>query len=48
MSTIRPDQPLAIGDPLPDVELLDHDGEPWRPAHERGRPLVLILHRHLA
>jgi hypothetical protein len=38
--------PLSIGDPFPDVELIDHSGETWRPSP--GRPLVLILHRHLA
>ena len=48
MSTIRPDHPLSEGDRLPDVELIDHEGEPWRPGDAIGRPLVLILHRHLA
>lgn len=40
--------PLRVGDALPDVELVDHDGRPWRPSRFRGRPLVLVLHRHLA
>ena len=39
---------LALGEPLPDLELVDHAGRPWRTAAMRGRPLVLILHRHLA
>jgi hypothetical protein len=42
-------RPLRAGDPLPaDLELVDHTGRPWRPADRRGRPLVLVLHRHLA
>lgn len=39
---------LSIGEPLPDIELIDHAGQPWRTADSRGRPLVLVLHRHLA
>lgn len=39
---------LRLGDPLPDLELVDHTGETWRTADQRGRPLVLVLHRHLA
>jgi peroxiredoxin len=39
---------LAVGGTLPDVELVDHRGEPWRTGDQRGRPLVLVLHRHLA
>jgi peroxiredoxin len=39
---------VAEGDLLVDVTLVDHDGEDWRPSDHRGRPLVLILHRHLA
>ena len=39
---------LHIGDPLPDIELIDHYGRPWHTTAMRGRPLVLILHRHLA
>jgi peroxiredoxin len=40
--------PLSIGDTFPDIELIDHDGNPWRPSAALGTPLVLILHRHLA
>lgn len=40
--------PLSAGDVFPDIELIDHEGEPWRPSQHAGRPLVLILHRHLA
>ncbi len=39
---------LHVGDPFPDIELVDHEGRPWRTAEMRGRPLVLVLHRHLA
>lgn len=39
---------LRVGDPLPSVELVDHEGRPWHTAACRGRPLVLVLHRHLA
>ena len=39
---------VRVGDVLPDVELVDHTGRPWRPSTFRGRPLVLILHRHHA
>ena len=39
---------LRVGDELPDVELVDADGQPWRISDQRGRPLVLVLHRHLA
>ena len=39
---------LNVGDPFPDVKLVDHEGRPWRTAGMRGRPLVLVLHRHLA
>lgn len=40
--TIRP------GDPLPPLEFHDHTGARWRTSDASGRPLVLILHRHLA
>ncbi len=39
---------LAIGDRVPDVTLVDHRGEPWRLGDHLGRPVVLVLHRHLA
>ena len=39
---------LRLGDPVPDVDLVDHDGRPWRLSERRGRPVVLVLHRHLA
>ena len=39
---------LRIGDLVPDVELVDHDGDRWSIAEQRGKPVVLILHRHLA
>jgi hypothetical protein len=39
---------IHTGDPLPEIELVDHEGRPWRTAESGGRPLVLVLHRHLA
>jgi peroxiredoxin len=39
---------LSIGDLLPDIELVDADGATWRTADQRGRPIVMVLHRHLA
>ena len=44
----RSDMTLSVGDPFPDIELVGYDGRPWRTAEMRGRPLVLVLHRHLA
>jgi peroxiredoxin len=32
----------------PALELPDADGGTWRLADHRGRPVVLIFHRHLA
>jgi hypothetical protein len=39
---------LAIGDVVPDLPLVDHDGRPWRFSEHRGAPILAILHRHLA
>jgi peroxiredoxin len=39
---------LRVGDRMPDVPMIDHEGRPWHAADHRGRPVVLILHRHLA
>ena len=36
-----------VGDILVDVPLLDHELRAWRISEQRGRPVVLILHRHL-
>lgn len=38
----------SAGDPAPDFTLPDHLGNPWRLADHRGRPVVLVFHRHLA
>lgn len=35
-------------DPLPEVTLVDHEGRAFRFEDHRGRPLVIVLHRHLA
>ena len=39
---------IGVGDLVPDVDLVDHDGIPFRFSDHRGRPLLLVLHRHLA
>lgn len=39
---------LAVGDPTPPIDLPDHSGGRWRLEDFRGRPVVLIFHRHLA
>lgn len=39
---------LQVGDLVPDVELIDDRAQPWRLQDHRGRPVVLVLHRHLA
>lgn len=39
---------LHVGDRFPKIELVDQDGAIWRSVDQLGRPLVLILHRHLA
>lgn len=37
---------VSVGDPAPDLELLDDRGERWRIDDHRGVPLVIVLHRH--
>ena len=37
-----------LGDVLPDVAIVDAAGVAWRLSDYRGRPIILILHRHLA
>jgi peroxiredoxin len=39
---------VRLGDPAPDFEAVAHDGSRWRLTDHRGRPVVLIFHRHLA
>ncbi len=39
---------LHVGDEMPNVTLVDHDLRPWRLSDQAGRPVVLVLHRHLA
>lgn len=36
------------GDVAPEVDLPDDEGARWRLSEQRGRPAVLIFHRHLA
>jgi peroxiredoxin len=39
---------VEVGDDAPEVELPDHAGALWRLSDHRGRPVVLLFHRHLA
>jgi peroxiredoxin len=36
-----------IGEPAPEVTLLDEHGRRWRLADQRGRVTVLIFNRHI-
>jgi hypothetical protein len=38
---------IGVGEVVPDVALVDHEGLPYRLSEHLGRPLVMILHRHL-
>jgi peroxiredoxin len=40
--------PVAIGEPAPEIDLPDDDGNRWRLSEHRGRPVVVVFHRHLA
>ena len=44
----RPAVAVRVGDPAPEVALPDHQGRTWRLSDHRGRPVVLLFHRHLA
>ena len=37
----------CIGQPAPDIELVDRGGNPWHLTDQRGRVVVLIFHRHV-
>ena len=39
---------IGVGDDAPTIDLPTHDGRRWVLADHRGRPVVLIFHRHLA
>lgn len=39
---------IGEGDLLPDVALVDHEGVQFRFSDHRRRPLLVLLHRHLA
>lgn len=45
---MTPDDVVGEGDVFPDVDLVDHEGRPFEFSSHRGRPLVMVLHRHLA
>ena len=40
---IRP----VLGQPAPDISLIDGSGKTWQLAGQRGRIVVLIFHRHI-
>jgi len=42
------DHVIGEGDVLPDIALVDHEGTRFRFSDHLGRPLLLVLHRHLA
>jgi peroxiredoxin len=39
---------VAIGEPAPEIDLPDDDGNRWLLSEHRGRPVVVVFHRHLA
>jgi peroxiredoxin len=45
---MTPDRVIGEGHHLPDVPLVDHEGARFTFSDHLGRPLVLVLHRHLA
>ena len=40
--------PVQAPDAAPEIELTDAGGGTWRLRDHRGRPVVLVFHRHLA
>ncbi len=38
---------MDIGDAVDDLTLPDDRGRPWTLSANRGRPVLLIFHRHL-
>ena len=39
---------IERGDLAPEIDLPDDEGNRWRLSEQRGRPTVVIFHRHLA
>lgn len=39
---------LSVGDQAPEISLPDDNGGTWTLTEHRGRPVVLLFHRHLA
>jgi len=39
---------IGVGDLVPPIALVDHEGNPFNLEELLGRAIVLILHRHLA
>jgi len=42
------DWSAAVGEPAPDITLPKVGGGDWSLSEHRGRPVLLIFHRHLA
>jgi len=40
------ERPL-LGSPAPEIDLFGPDGTRWRLSDRRGRPVVVIFHRHI-
>lgn len=45
---MTPQRVIGEGDLVPPIALVDHEGHPFGLEELGGRPIVLILHRHLA
>lgn len=39
---------VSVGDRAPEISLVDHEGQTWSLSAHRGRPVVVLFHRHLA
>jgi peroxiredoxin len=39
---------VGPGDTAPDIDLPDDEGNRWRLRDQRGRPVLLVFHRHFA
>lgn len=48
MEAMGPIERPTIGRPAPEVSLPDSTGKRWSLSEHRGRPVVLIFHRHIA
>ncbi len=42
------DMPVERGDLVPDIDPPSDEGVQWRLSEQKGRPVTVIFHRHLA